>query len=358
VLTNLVVNNEQYARFDKNQKGKGKSSPSPTEPSPPSTSKSSSKKKKNTTSNGSPTSITTNATAGATVPKQEKSDELQFAQLNTANMPPHNQSVNQSDLLSLAAFNPSNIETPKALFSSDMPFTPLTPGTSAIIDNIMNNARNAPQNLPQPPNAQTLLNNVHPGQQPPTMNMFNGQQPNFQANLPQFAADLFKNQQFLQQQTQLQVQAMQALQQQQQMQLSQANKRKSSDAGSVREDDSPSTKRRKSGVNLSIKVPDGTQIPLRRVDEDHSHQANIPNPSQSLNGDNNAFQAPPPKFNTIPATIDKSKQAGNSSESIGAVFSPTTNEKSPTIQLSTPTSLGSLDWPSPNSAFKKDAISS
>lgn len=169
------------------------------------------------------------------------------------------------------------------------------------------------------------------------------------------AKSLSKKSQQLQYQQQQQNMMNQHAQQQYQ-QYSSGNKRKSFDAG-MRDDDSPSTKRRKSGPGLSINIPESTQIPLRRVEQESQAQQQAV--QQSTDNSQHLFQAPQP--------IDKNKQSGNSSEGLtpmNGVFS-LNEDKSPTgntpLQLATPTSLSAIDWGSPSTSFtpsSKDVLSS
>jgi hypothetical protein len=350
------------ADYDKTTKGKAKTtSTSTTAPTATKSTTSTSKKKKS--NNGTATS--TVATAGAHIPQPKTEPQEQLPQQQY--LPPQTQQLPQLQTMipppqpqnELLQSYPNTIETPKSLFP-EMPFTPLTPNTSAVIESIMNGATNPARVSTQPQQqipsiASQLL--PPPGMNQPYMNQQNMMQP--QMNNPSQSDMQFMQQQHMKQQ-QLQAQLMQQTipaqpNQQQFQQYQQSGKRKSFDAG-IRDDDSPSTKRRKSaGIGLSIVVPDSNQIPLRRVEQDNS-QPVLPQPSD----DSDLFTAPQP--------VDKNKQSGNSSENLtpmnSGVFSPT-DEKSPMpLHLSTPTSLSAMEWPSPTSAFcslsknKKDIISS
>jgi len=349
------------ADYDKTTKGKAKTtSTSTSAPTATKSTTSTSKKKKN---NGGATS--TLATAGANIPKTEPQElppqqqQQQYLPVPQPQQLPQLQSMipppqPQNELLQSY---PNTIETPKSLFP-EMPFTPLTPNTSAVIESIMNGATN-PARVSTQQQIPSIGNQLlpPPGMNQPYMNQQNMMQP--QLNNPSQSDMQFIQQQHLKQQ-QLQAQLMQQTAQptqQQFQQYQQSGKRKSFDAG-IRDDDSPSTKRRKSaGIGLSIVVPDSNQIPLRRVEQDNSQP--VPQ-QQQPSDDNDMFTAPQP--------VDKSKQSGNSSENLtpmnSGVFSPT-DEKSPMpLHLSTPTSLSAMEWPSPTSAFcslsknKKDIISS
>ena len=361
------LTNADYAKYDKNQKGKSKSSSSTPAPSAASSStKSSTKKKKN--SNGGNSTV---ATAGAAIPKQEmdtfSNQPIQPPQMQQPQSQ-QQQQQQQPDLMSLSnSFGgPGSIETPKAFFAPDMPFTPLTPNTNAVIESILSSARAPNQQQQQQQQSLQSMNNQQAMMQ--QMNQDPSRQMQFSNQLPQmvtqsdmqqqFNPQLLKQQQSQQQQYQQQQQNMMnqhAQQQYQQQQYSSGNKRKSFDAG-MRDDDSPSTKRRKSGPGLSINIPESTQIPLRRVEQESQAQQAV---QQSTDNSQHLFQAPQP--------IDKNKQSGNSSEGLtpmNGVFS-LNEDKSPTgntpLQLATPTSLSAIDWGSPSTSFtpsSKDVLSS
>lgn len=361
------LTNADYAKYDKNQKGKSKSSSSTPAPSAASSStKSSTKKKKNSNGGGN----STVATAGAAIPKQEmdtfSNQPIQPPQMQQQ-QPQSQQQQQQPDLMSLSnSFGgPGSIETPKAFFAPDMPFTPLTPNTNAVIESILSSARAPNQQQQQQQQPLQSMNNQQAMMQ--QMNQDPSRQMQFSNQLPQMATQSDMQQQFnpqlLKQQQSQQLQYQQQQQnmmnqhaQQQYQQYSSGNKRKSFDAG-MRDDDSPSTKRRKSGPGLSINIPESTQIPLRRVEQESQAQQQAV--QQSTDNSQHLFQAPQP--------IDKNKQSGNSSEGLtpmNGVFS-LNEDKSPTgntpLQLATPTSLSAIDWGSPSTSFtpsSKDVLSS
>jgi type II secretory pathway pseudopilin PulG len=312
------------------------------------------------------------------IPVPQQVSAQQLPQMQTMMLPQQQQQQQQQPAeLTLAGYGPSTLETPKSLLN-EMPFTPLTPNTSAVIESIMNGATTAPPRQHQP-NQQIPSINQQLLQQQLNQQQHQHQQPyHNQGMLPQHLGSqaemqyMQQNPALLQQQLQQQMMQQQpSMQQQQQYQQYQpsinSGKRKSFDAGINRDDDSPSTKRRKSsGMGLSIVVPDTSNQPaLRRVEQDNSQaiQQQQQQQQQQQSDDNEMFTAPQP--------IDKNKlhSVGNSSENLtpmnSGVFSPT-DEKSPMpLHLTTPTSLSAMEWPSPTSAFcslssknKKDIISS
>jgi len=260
------------------------------------------------------------------------------------------------------------MDTPKGLFPSDMPFTPLTPGTSAIIDNIMSSARHSSHAQNQQTNL-SQQTSMMSGMMAPNngggnnAQMFGGQS---QSGFPQ--------QSFNGGQMNPMMQSFQSLPPMNDLHTSAAvqayqnsGKRRSIDAGLNRDEDSPSSKKRKAGpvLGLSIRVPDGGQIPMRRVEDDSQQPAS----SQMITDEDetqintNELQVPQHIQGTMSDNNknDDKPVAGNSSEMtpMGALFSPTPNDNSTTpLQLATPTSFSTIDWPSPTSALKKDIISS